>query len=72
MALTVKPIEAAKHGAQKERMSDGSGLYLRLYPSGKKTFQVQINKETGSSARAWVSLGDFPGLGLKDARDLVG
>ncbi|WP_313136959.1 tyrosine-type recombinase/integrase [Paracoccus jeotgali] len=72
MALTVKQIEAARHGSQKERMSDGSGLYLRLYPSGKKTFQVQINKETGSSARAWVSLGDFPGLGLKDARDLAG
>ncbi len=30
MALTVKQIAAAKHGIQKERMSDGPGLYLRL------------------------------------------
>ena len=51
MALTVKQIEAAKHGAQKERMSDGSGLYLRLYPSGKKAFQVQVGKEPASSLR---------------------
>ena len=72
MALTVKQIEAAKHGAQKERMSDGSGLYLRLYPSGKKAFQVQVGKEPASSLRVWISLGDFPVLGLKDARDLAG
>lgn len=38
MALTVKQIEAARHGSHKERMSDGAGLYLRLYPSGKKAF----------------------------------
>jgi len=38
MALTVRQIEAAKHGVQKERISDGSGLHLRPYPSGKKGF----------------------------------
>lgn len=72
MALTVKQIEAAKHGIHQERMSDGSGLYLRLYPSGKKTFQVQVSKEPGSSSRAWVGLGDFPQLSLKEARDVAG
>ncbi len=72
MALTVKHIEAAKHGIAKERMSDGSGLYLRLYPSGKKVFQVQVGKEPGSSSRVWVSLGVFPELSLKEARDVAG
>lgn len=72
MALTVKQIEAAKHGNHKERMSDGSGLYLRLYPSGKKTFQAQVSKESGSPSRVWVSLGDFPQLSLKEARDVAG
>ena len=72
MALTVKQIEAAKHGVQKERMSDGSGLYVRLYPSGTKTFQVQVCKSSNGTQRIWVTLGNFPELGLKEARDLTG
>ncbi len=33
---------------------------------------MQVSKEPGSRDRTWVSLGDFPDLALKDARDLSG
>lgn len=71
MPLNIKQIEAARFGVQKERLSDGSGLYLRLYPNGAKRFQVQIPKEPNSSARGWVNLGAFPELSLKAARGLA-
>lgn len=71
MSLNVKQIEAARFGVQKERLSDGSGLYLRLYSNGAKRFQVQIPKEPNSSARGWVTLGAFPELSLKAARGLA-
>jgi hypothetical protein len=42
MPLTVKQIEAARFGVDKERLGDGGGLYLRLLPNGAKRFQVQL------------------------------
>lgn len=69
MPLTVKQIEAATHGRDKERLGDGSGLFLRLYPSGTKTFQVQVPVVPEGKRRVWVSLGDYPWLGLKKARE---
>lgn len=69
MTLTVKQIEAAHFGAAKERLSDGGGLYVRLYPSGRKAFQVQVPKEAGTAARVWVNLGHYPDLSLKEARE---
>lgn len=69
MTLTVKQIEAAHFGAAKERLSDGGGLYVRLYPSGRKAFQVQVPKEAGTSARVWVSPGHYPDVSLKEARE---
>ena len=33
---------------------------------------MQVNRQPGSSSRASVSLGDFPGLSLKEARDVAG
>lgn len=70
--LTVKEIEAARHGLQKERLCDGGGLFLRLYPSGLKLFQVQVAKGPDERGRVWVTLGPYPDLGLKRARDLAG
>lgn len=69
MTLTVKQIEAARFGKDKERLSDGSGLYLRLSPSGLNAFQIQVPREAGASARVWVTLGSYPELGLKQARE---
>lgn len=68
MPLNVKEIEAAKFGVQKERLGDGSGMFLRLYPSGRKSFQTLVPKNATDRARAWITLGDFPDLTLKAAR----
>lgn len=69
MPLTVKQIEAATFGRSKERLGDGSGLFLRLYPSGSKIFQVLLPAEAGVPRRVWVSVGDFPATSLKEARE---
>lgn len=69
MSLTVKKLEAARFGVDKERLSDGNGLYARLYPSGAKRFQVQVPSELGGKRRLWITLGDFPALSLKEARE---
>lgn len=71
MALTVKQIEAARFGIEKERLSDGGGLYLRLFPNGSKRFQVQVARAPGSKSRGWVTLGPYPELSLKAARGLA-
>lgn len=71
MPLTVKQIEAARFGVDKERLGDGGGLYLRLFPNGAKRFQVQVARAPDSKARGWVTLGEYPGLSLKAARGLA-
>lgn len=71
MPLTVKQIESARYGVEKERLGDGAGLYLRLYPNGAKRFQVQVAKQPGSKARGWVNLGSYPDLSLKAARGVA-
>ena len=67
MPLTSKQIEAARHGVGPERLSDGNGLYLRLFPGGRKTFvyRTPVSTET----RTWLTLGPFPELSLKSARE---
>ncbi|MBC9246863.1 DUF4102 domain-containing protein [Paracoccus sp. 11-3] len=69
MTLTVKQVEAAKFGLSQERLSDGNDLYLRLYPLGKKGFQVQIAVTEGQRRRVWINLSDFPKVSLRQARD---
>ncbi|MBY6201015.1 tyrosine-type recombinase/integrase [Maritalea mobilis] len=71
MALTVKQIEAARFGIEKERLSDGGGLYLRLFPNGSKRFQVQVARAPGSKSRGWITLGAYPELSLKAARGMA-
>lgn len=71
MPLTVKEIEAARFGVQKERLGDGSGLFLRLHASGRISFEVLVNKGDGAARRVWVKLGSFPETNLKSARGLA-
>ena len=65
MGLTAKQIEAARPGVGPERLSDGNGLYLRVYKSGRKAFQVRLD-ENGKTR--WFTLGTFPEMPLKKAR----
>lgn len=48
MPLTVKKLDAARFGGDKERPSDGNNLCMRLHSSGAKRFQVQVPSESGS------------------------
>ena len=65
MGLTAKKIEAARPGVGPERLPDGNGLYLRVYKSGRKAFQVRLDEDGKTK---WVTLGNFPDMPLKEAR----
>ena len=67
MSLTVKQIESAKFASGPERLSDGHGLYLRLFSGGRKSFVFRT--PPGAGAVTWITLGSYPEMGLKDARE---
>lgn len=66
MPLTDKAIRAATHAEKTIRLFDAGGLYLELAPNGGKWWRFKYryaNKEKR------VSLGVYPEVSLKDARD---
>ncbi|MPQ95439.1 site-specific integrase [Thioclava sp. JE_KL1] len=69
MGLTTKQIEAAKFGVGPSRVHDGMGLYLRLFSGGAKVFELR-HRQSGKPG--WITLGRFPEIGLRRARDLAG
>ena len=46
------------------------GLFLRVYKSGVKTWGVFYRRRQ-DNRRRWLKLGTYPGLSLKQARDLA-
>lgn len=65
MALTDTKIRTAKPGPKHILLADGNGLYLRIHPTGTKSFLLR--SRAGGSER-WHSLGVYPDLSLSDAR----
>jgi integrase len=65
MRLTDRAIKSIKPTSKDQFISDGGGLYLRVKPSGTKTFIIrnQVNGKT-----SWKSIGDYPKLTLLAAR----
>lgn len=65
MRLTDRAIKTLKPSTKDQFLSDGGGLYLRVKPSGSKTFLIrsQVNGKT-----RWTSIGDYPTLTLMAAR----
>ncbi len=65
--LTVKQIEAlnAKDGKIKTASDGASGLFVRAYPSGTKTFFVRVRTKKTDIIK---KLGEYPFLSLGDAR----
>lgn len=63
--LTVKEISSALPEAKDKFLEDGEGLRLRIFPSGKKSwqFRYQIN-----GTRKTMSLGSYEFVSLKEAR----
>lgn len=67
MALTDTAIKKLKPTAKRFRKADSEGLYLDVKPSGKKTFLYRIRLNGKDS---FMSLGDYPAISLKQARQL--
>ena len=66
MPLTDTAIRNAKPGEKPIRLFDGGGLYLEVSPSGGKWWRLKY-RFGGKEKR--LSLGVYPGVSLKDARD---
>jgi integrase len=66
MPLTDKAIRGATHGEKPKRLFDGGGLYLELAPNGGKWWRL---KYRFASKEKRLSLGVYPTISLKDARD---
>lgn len=69
-ALTARQVEAARPRADRYELSDGgSALRLVVFPSGAKSWAVRYR--VGQRTRK-MTLGKWPAIGLKDARELSG
>lgn len=66
MALTDTTIRTAKSGEKPIKLADGGGLYLLLSPSGGKWWRLDYRF---SGKRKTLSMGVYPDVGLKAARD---
>jgi integrase len=66
--LTVKGVEAATPLANRTEVPDGAlpGLYLVVQPSGAKSWAVRYRH---ADRPRKMTLGPYPALGLKDARE---
>jgi integrase len=68
MPLTDRTIRAARSQQKHTFLADTAGLYLRVHPTGTKTFVFR--SRVGGKAR-WLSLGTYPTLSLMEARRLA-
>jgi integrase len=57
----IKPTDTRK------RYADSEGLYIDVLPSGKKTW---LFRYTRNGKRHWLSLGEYPMVGLAEAREM--
>jgi integrase len=66
LPLTDKEIRNAKPGDKPKRLFDERGLYLEVSPAGGKWWRLKY-RYAGKEKR--LSLGTYPDVGLRDARD---
>lgn len=66
MALSDTAIRAAKAGDRPKKMSDGGGLFLLLNPNGSRWWRLKY-RFCGKEKQ--ISLGTYPEVSLKDARE---
>jgi integrase len=66
MPLTNTAIRNAKPGKKAVRLADGGGLYMEVAPSGGKWWRLKY-RFNGKEKR--ISLGVYPDVGLKEARE---
>lgn len=63
--LTIKEREALRHGRDGDRVADRDGVYVRLFESGARSFQLRA---VIGGERPWITLGSHPEVSLADAR----
>ena len=63
--ITFAEAKGAKPKQKDYTLTDGNGLYLRVWPNGKKVwlFQKKINGKIQKK-----TIGIFPDMGIKEAR----
>ena len=66
MPLTDTAIRAIKPTAKAIKLFDGGGLYLEVAPSGGRWWRLKYRFR---SKEKRISLGTYPTVGLKDARE---
>ena len=66
MSLTDTAIRNAKPAARPLKLFDGGGLYLEVAPAGGKWWRLKY-RFGGKEKR--ISLGVYPQVALKDARE---
>ena len=64
--LTELSIKQAKPKQKQYKLTDGEGMYLRIYPNGSKYWQLQYWFE---GKQRILSFGVWPDISLKEARD---
>lgn len=69
MKLTAKTIELAQPANKEYLLSDGEKLYLRVHPSGGKSWQFNYTSIEGK--RVKLTLGAYPEISLASARELA-
>ncbi len=67
MALTDTRIRQTKPGTKAVKLPDGGGLYLEVTPSGGRLWRYRFRLDGKESTYA---LGDYPRVGLAEARNL--
>ena len=64
--LTELSIKQAKRKEKQYKLTDGEGMYLRVYPNGSKYWQLQYWFD---GKQRIFSLGVWPDVSLKEARN---
>lgn len=64
--LTPKAISAAKPKESAYSLTDGGGLHIEVLPSGSKVWRFKYHM---GDKREKVTIGSWPAISLKDARD---
>ncbi|WBQ15980.1 tyrosine-type recombinase/integrase [Sphingobium yanoikuyae] len=71
-ALTDAKVRNAKAADKAYKLSDGSQLYLHVSPAGGRSWRMNYQfgrNETGKPIQKTLTIGSYPALSLKDARE---
>lgn len=66
MKLTATAVRNARPGARPVKMFDGGGLFLLINPNGSRWWRLKYRVD---GKEKLISLGVYPDVGLKDARE---